>query len=216
MGEIMKPNRESLCRGIVAAAILFCLAPVHALAQCDSPWFEVAYNGGTVSHIGHAVVSGDTVMSRGGNTFVLDCDAQLGSISVRVHRPSVPNRDIQPLAVGDRLRCEILDADRNLIMEDIQPFPDLGLIANVGFLFWDNEFQLSAGQYYFMVSTVDPAYAYLNWGEEYADGQYQQDYLGFWTPYPARDAVFKVYLDPESTLVPAVQQSFGGIKALYR
>jgi hypothetical protein len=189
--------------------------PAIALADC-STWVTVADVGGTISAFGWAIVSGDTMLARAGNSFLMDCNAQLGEITVMVRRPTVVNRDIEPLAAGDHILCEIFDENKNFIMAATGVVPDTGLLTYVTFTFWDREFALNAGLYRFMLSPVEPKYGNLVWGNEYADGAYQEDWLGYWLDYASRDAVFHAVWDPNSTFVATQTRSFGTVKALYR
>lgn len=209
-------NRKPfLIRGCCLAVVLtLSLIPGLAGAQCSNS-LSVDYLSDSGRAFGWSVFAPDTLLLRAGNSFEMDCDAHLTNIKVTIKRPSTVNRDIEPIAVGDLIRCEILDENKNLIMSETVPFPDTGVTALVIFPFWDREFRLSAGQYYFMVSPVEPRWGLLLFGEDYPDGTYQEDFAGSWSTLN-RDAVFSTVWNPDSDLVATESRSLGTLKALYR
>ena len=196
---------------LLVALLALLVIPSIVSAQCSRS-AEVGRGPDTVQAFGYTIIDGLHEPIRTGNSFTMDCDAQLGSVQVYVKRATSDNRGVPPLVGGEMLRCQIYDMNENFIMETTTPFIGSSLVT---FLFWDREFKLAAGTYQFLISTVDHFWGFLYVGEEYDGGTVMEDYLGFWLPKPAFDLNFSVYWNPDATFVENESQRFGTIKATY-
>jgi hypothetical protein len=192
--------------------LLVALLPGAAFAQCSTSQINDDTNIG-IRSFGRQFAENLNVEI--GNSFVLDCAAQFLSVEVTLVLGGGAINEHPPLAVGDTVYCDIRDADRGTIVSEELTVALGDAPQKLTFDFSAHEFKLPAGQYYFMIGTLQDRYGYVQLGSDYPDGAAQVTIDNVWYEQTG-DTMFRMYWDPDSAFVPTQGLGWSAMKAQYR
>ncbi len=203
--------RIKLMPAILAVLILVVVFHGESLAQC-SDGVENGLDDHPVSFGNY--VNGTLIKMA--QSFILDCDAQILSVGVRLSIHTVTNLETLPLAVGDSIQCDIIDENGSItIMTEYLILDSDASYQNLEFDFSSNQFKIEAGVYNFRISLPQQRWAYLVEGADYVDGIGYYTVNGSWIAR-VNDWKFNIQWDAGSAFVKNDDTRWGDIKACFR
>lgn len=204
---------KSIVAIVVLAALCLIAVPSQTVfAQCST---GVANDGESTAIRSFGTQFADPIEIAYGESFVIDCDAHLISVEATINLTVVQVDGRRPAVMGDLVRCTVYDGAQVAIMNEIVAIPTEDVSQKLTFDFSSRPFRLAAGQYYFLLSTPEDCWTYLEMGTEYADGDATLFMLGTWTTQTG-DTMFNIQWDSTSGYVADEGRPWGAVKALYR
>lgn len=195
----------TLC--LVGAAIA---GPNSAVAQCSTG----SYNQLFSSEMMVGDIPGGTQITVG-QQFVVDCTAQLTTVSFQLRLDSSMNLGGQTcLASGDQVACVLMDLDHNELARVEQALTFSNGTQEVTFDFSDQHYGLNPGSYIVTWEDVTKSYLFFSTYGDVKPGWLHVNNNGTWTEQWSTDAYFAVHWD--SAGVPNDQLAWGALKADYR
>jgi len=195
----------TLC--LVGAAII---GPNSAVAQCTTG----TYNQLASSEMMVGEIPGGTHITVG-QQFVVDCTAQLTTVSFRLHLNSGMNIGGQTcLAAGDVVACVLMDLNHNELARVEQPLTFSDGTQEVTFDFSDQTYGLNPGSYIVAWEDVTKSFLFFSTYGDVKPGWLHVNNNGVWTEQWTADATFSVHWD--SAGVPGEELAWGTLKADYR
>lgn len=204
----MQSKRLLIGMGLVVA----CLAgPVTAGAQCETEIDNL--NAGDFEYMGQTP-TGQSIWV--GQEFFTDCDGEFLTVEFLIEVQFFPEFGIDPLVAGDVVTCTVMD-DQNRPIASVER----ALTAFFGFELLEFDFKplelgLAAGTLGIKLSTRHERYCRVTTSLDQVPGRLMLGNESSFQYINTRDAGFKVTWDPTSDITPVENQSWGGVKALFR
>lgn len=151
-----------------------------------------------------------------GQEFATDCDGKFLTVSFLIDVQLFPDGAIPPLAAGDILTCTVMDDQNQPIASVDKTLTVPWGLEWVEFDFGFMELGLAAGTLAVKVSTPHDAYCRVATSLEQVDGRFMLGDENDLFYIATRDAGFRVTWDPDADITPVENQSWGGVKALFR
>lgn len=197
---------------VLATLCLVALSPQTSFAQCST---GAANDDEDMAIRSFGTMYVDPVEIAYGESFVIDCDSHLTSVEVSISLPIQQVEGRRPVEMGDLVQCTVYDETHTEIMSEQVAIPTAEWSQKLTFDFSSRQFRLSAGLYYFLLSTPEDCWSTLVMGTEYPDGDATLYMLGTWTTQSG-DTMFNIQWDSTSDYVADEGQAWGTVKSLYR
>ncbi len=198
-------------RFAVFAALLVCLLPTLAAAECGSEIVNTVTNG--THQFG---LRADGFRLGKGQSFTLPCDAEMVSVEFRFILPTEPYNGIAPLAEGDTLIVTIMQEDFTPVASAIHVVQADENDQFMAFDFTGAGYGIAGGDYIAGCTTPQDRAAFFRKAADVAPGFLYTAVDGVWSGVADSDAVFRIVWDAAGPFTAAEELRWGDLKARFR
>lgn len=194
-----------------ASAVLICLLPTLAPAECGSEIANTVTNG---THQFGLRADGHRLGK--GQSFTLPCDAEMVSVEFRFILPTEPYNGVEQLAEGDSLVVTIMQPDFTPVASAVHVVGADESDVSMTFDFTSAGYGIAAGDYIAGCTTPQDRAAFFRKAADVAPGFLYTSVDGVWSGVADSDAVFRIVWDAAGPFTAAEELHWGDLKARFR